>query len=148
MRPVRPATTPLTWRLTTLAIFAVVIGGSWLAFPWAARLYEGSPISWPSEPFSAKDWQASFRGTRYLLFKDLDQKKLLVAKPRAELVALLGPPDAEAPDGRWVDYILKEWDGRNELQNMAWLLRVDLDGAGRVAGYELRKEVAPAASGR
>jgi hypothetical protein len=140
VRPVRPATTPRAWRLTTVAIIAAVLVASYLAFGPAARMYEASPIGWPSEPFTPATWRTAFRGDRYLLFKDLDRQKLLRERPRAAVLELLGPPDAEAPDGRGLTYILWEWDGRNDLQNAAWLLQVDLDGQGKVSGYEVRKE--------
>jgi len=140
VRPVRPATTPRAWRLVTIGIIAAVLAGSWLAFGPATRLYEASPLSWPSAPFTAELWRKVFRGERFQLFKDLDKQKLIRGRDKAGLVELLGPPDREGPDGRALVYILQEWDGRNELQNAVWLLQIDLDEKGREAGYEIRKE--------
>lgn len=136
MRPVRPATTPRAWRLVTIGIIGAVLAGSWLAFGPATRLYEASPLSWPSEPFSSELWRKVFRGERFQLFKDLDKQKLIRGRDKAALVELLGPPDREAPDGRALVYILQEWDGRNDLQNAVWLLQIDLDEKGHEAGYE------------
>lgn len=65
------------------------------------------PDYWPREKFSAQAWQQSAPGERYRFAKDLQQSGTLEGKTRGEVVAILGKPDFEHPDGSYVSYLLR-----------------------------------------
>jgi hypothetical protein len=111
-----------------------------LAYVPARRMYEASPLSWPKDTFTEPSWRASPRSERFRLYKDLDRRGLLHGRTKQGVLDLLGIPDSEAPDGQYIGYVLREWDGKNSMLYALWIVQIDLDARGRVKRYFVRHE--------
>lgn len=107
------------------------------AFSW----YQTSPMSWPERPFAAQAWQASQPQERYLYYRSLKSSGLLEVATLAEVKELLGPPDFEAPDGCYIDYVVKRAEPGELSLNFLHLLTIRFDqGRGTVESYDIRAD--------
>jgi hypothetical protein len=99
---------------------------------------QASPESWPRDRFTSETWKLTQREKRFALYNDLATRKLLDGKSKADVTGLLGTPDFEAPDGRYVTYVVRETSPSEYTFNAIYLLQVDLDGKGSVTKYFVR----------
>lgn len=118
------------------SLFAAAAAGL-CAFSW----YQTSPVSWPEQPFAAQVWQASQPQERYLYYRSLKSSGLLEAATLAEVKQLLGPPDFEAPDGYYIDYVVKHAEPGELSLNFLYLLTIRFDqDRGTVESYDIRAD--------
>lgn len=121
--------------LITVAL-VVLVSGAGLFF--VARGSHDSPRSWPQESFTTEKWAATPEISRFALFNDLAQKKILDGKTRAEVFSHLGKPSFEAPDGRYITYIVKETNPGGYTIDAVYLLHIEFSDDGRVRKYFIR----------
>jgi hypothetical protein len=123
----------------TLKILAVIFGviGIVVLTLFALAWYEGSPTSWPREPFDEQRWRSAPHEQRYRQFRDLQDKRRLVGLQRVEVESLLGPADSVASDGRYIVYDLKEGTEDRFTLNAVYFMRIWFDGQGRVSAVRV-----------
>ena len=102
----------------------------------------GNPArSWPHKEFSAEQWRLTAPEQRYFFFNSLVGSSHLDNLSRELVVELLGPPDSEAPDGRYVTYVIKYVTEEEWTFDSVYLLHIEFDKQGRgVARYYLRSD--------
>lgn len=133
-----PITTRRRWALAVGAVAFVLLAA--VAYVPARSWLASSPAGWPREAFSRDAWFHTPRAERYRLYRDLDAQRLLTGKTKNQLVELLGEPDYVAHDGRYLDYVLREWKPGSRMLNAVVWLHIQVDGRGMVASYHLRSE--------
>jgi hypothetical protein len=74
------------------------------------------------------------------MLKDLDAREVLKGVHREDVVGILGPPDYSAPDGSYLDYVLRESRPKDRMLYAVVWLHVRLDSQGVVVGYGVRRE--------
>ncbi len=94
--------------------------------------------SWPCEPFSAENWRNTPGTGRYVFWKDLRSRGLLLGLSRQDVIELLGPPDSD--QGVYVTYILKGRDPREYTLDSVYFIDVGFDSSGRVARAFIRSD--------
>jgi len=99
-----------------------------------------SPAGWPSKEFSPEVWQRTPPEFRYRLYKDLRARRVLDRKERKEVFNLLGSPDYSAPDGSYVDYVMREGRPRDGMLYAVVWLHIRFDRAGVVDEFRVSKE--------
>src|SRR5712691_3097137 len=83
-----------------IVLFLALVG-IWLA------TCEQSPDRWPRQTFSADQWKLLPPEKRYVMVRDLIDSGRLHGQRKEVVVALLGQPSYEAPDGSYVTYVVK-----------------------------------------
>jgi hypothetical protein len=124
-------------RTSKILASAVAVVAALALIPFALAWYQGSPMSWPREGFERARWRSTPHEQRYRQFRDLKDKQRLVGATRAEIEALLGPPDSTASDGRYIVYDLKEGADERFTSNAVYFMRLWFDGQGRVTAVRI-----------
>ena len=101
---------------------------------------DASPKDWPSDSFSAKSWNALSKEKRYVVFNDLAKSKKLDGLSMDEVLSLLGPPDYKSPDGKYLNYTLKNAEKGEYNFNSIYFLQIDFDTQGKVSSYFMRTD--------
>jgi hypothetical protein len=94
------------------------------ATPFALSWYESSPVSWPKEPFDPGRWKSMEKTERFRQFRSLDADGLLLGKTAEQVHALIGAPDASAPDGSYDKYLMKSGSADRWTMNSVYYMRV------------------------
>jgi hypothetical protein len=86
--------------------------------------------------FETERWRAGNRRQRARIVADLQSSKILVGKSRAEVSALLGPPDRDG----WSDWSYYYAHGDHLMPIWDWVewVWVEFDESGQVRKVELR----------
>lgn len=126
------------WRLAAVASGVLVLGlGSVLGY---AYFISRPDKGWPIESFDPQHWRTATKEARYVYCKDLKRRGLLVHLTLGDVVSLLGAPDYQAPDGRYVTYIVKLRGKSDFGMNAIYLLHVQFGEHGRVNDAFVRAE--------
>ncbi len=116
-------------------VLLLAAGVSYVYFKSRAQ---ASPDSWPTAQFTPEVWRSAAKEERFLLYNDLAARKVLEGKTKSDVVTLLGKPDFEAPDGRYITYVVKAASPNEYTLNAIYLLHIDLDEKGDVKKYFIR----------
>lgn len=121
-------------RLISVAIvFLIVIISAPFVLSWA----ETTHLFWPDEKFEPSRWRSTAHEERYRYFNDLKSSRRLNGVAGSDVVALLGEPDKKAPDGRYLEYMLKSGERDRFSFNAVYFMRVLVDTSGKVTGLTL-----------
>jgi len=69
---------------------------------------------------------------RYVLWNDIERRRLLIGKTRDELVQVLGTPDSDSPDRSRLTYVIKGAHGEYNT-DFVYFLDIRFNKEGRVA---------------
>jgi hypothetical protein len=118
----------LSWRSLVAAVVVAAALGGIVGFA-VARVTDGR--RWPELVFTSEKWRAVAPEERFVFWRDLDRRGLLLGKTHDEILQLLGQPDSDAPDRRRVTYVVKAAEGEYNF-NFIYFLDIRFDEAGRV----------------
>ena len=127
-------------KVAVLLLGSALLLLSGAAYVVLAGKHQASPSSWPRERFSAQSWAAAPEEERFKLYSDLAERKVLNGKSKSEVIALLGKPSFEAPDGQYLTYVVRSAAPGEYTLNAIYLLQIDLDRDGRVTSYYIRAD--------
>ena len=116
----------LPWRYLLVAIIAAALGGV-VGFG-VARITDSR--QWPDVVFTSEKWKALAQDERYVLWNDLDRRRLLIGKTRDEVMQMLGKPDSPGAERDRFSYVIKGPRGEYTLTHV-YFLEVYFDQGGR-----------------
>jgi hypothetical protein len=105
-----------------------------------ACIHAGCFVSaWPRRHFSAERWASTHPSERYSLAHSLLASETLLQRTRPEVIALLGPPQAECP-GVVLSYTLRRPSWLDLASFAGDSLLLTLDSTGRVAEQRILRD--------
>lgn len=121
----------------SIASFFAAAAAGLCAYSW----YQASTMSWPDRPFTPPAWRSSQPEERYIYYRSLKGSGLLETATLAEVKQLLGPPDFEAADGCYIDYVVRRAEPGELSLNFLYLLTIRFDKSrGTVESFDIRSD--------
>ncbi len=114
------------WQYFFVAALAAILGGL-LGFG-VARIADSR--RWPDVVFTSEKWKALAQDERYVLWNDIDRRRLLIGKTREDVVQMLGKPDSPGGERDRFSYVIKGPRGEYTLIHV-YFLEVYFDEGGR-----------------
>lgn len=74
------------------------------------------------------------------MVRDVIDSDRLQGQPKESVVALLGKPSYEAPDGSYVTYVVKNVPPNVKSFDFVHILHIAFDASGKVASVRLRAD--------